>query len=189
MRVIAGTWRGRKLAAVPGSGTRPTSDRVREAIFSRLESRYSLDGARVLDLYAGTGALGIEALSRGAAALTSVERDRRAAGVLAENVGDCQAEGRAEIRIGDVGRTVAQLMEEGAQFDGAFVDPPYAMGLAVVTLASLAESGMIVAGGWVIVETARDEELPQTASLVKRVREDLYGDTKVTLYECDQSGD
>ena len=71
MRVIAGTWRGLRLASVPGTGTRPTADRVKEAIFSRLESRYVLDGANVLDLYAGTGALGIEALSRGAATLVS----------------------------------------------------------------------------------------------------------------------
>jgi 16S rRNA (guanine966-N2)-methyltransferase len=148
-----------------------------------------LSGARVLDLYAGTGALGIEALSRGAAALTSVESNRRAAGVLSRNLADCQAEERAELRTADVQRTLARLIKEGAQFDGVFIDPPYATGLATATLASIGGSGMIVDGGWGIVETARDEELPQSASVVKRVREDLYGDTKVTLYECNQPGD
>lgn len=188
MRVIAGTWGGRKLAAVPGRGTRPTSDRVREAIFSRLESRYCLFGAVVLDLYAGTGALGIEALSRGAARLTSVEKDRRAAGVLAQNLIDCQAQERCEVRIGDVARVLVQLAADEARFDGVFIDPPYEKGFATTALASIGGSGMIAEGGWVIAETARGEELPPSTGILSMVREDLYGDTKVTLYEFHQSG-
>jgi len=188
MRVIAGTWRGLRLAPVPGTGTRPTADRVKEAIFSRLESRYALDGANVLDLYAGTGALGIEALSRGAATLVSVERNRRAAAVLAENIGLCGVRGQAEIRIGDVGRELAALARAGARFDGVLIDPPYESGLAAPSLASLGGSGMIVPGGWAIVETASSEELPQEVGVLQKVREDLYGDTKVLLYESRERG-
>jgi len=188
MRVIAGTWRGRRLAAVPGHGTRPTADRVREAIFSRLESRYTLAGAHVLDLYAGTGALGIEALSRGAVSLISVERNRRAAAVLAENLGACRAGNAAEVRVEEVDRALVRLCEAGAHFDGVFIDPPYGDELLGATLALLGESGLVCAGGWVIAETARDEPLPGAAGSLSQVRADMYGDTKITLYECNPSG-
>jgi 16S rRNA (guanine966-N2)-methyltransferase len=188
MRVIAGTWGGRKLAAVPGRGTRPTSDRVREAIFSRLESRYLLSGARILDLYAGTGALGIEALSRGAAGIVSVEKSRRAARVLMQNIDSCKAADQSEVRIGDVARAIAELEAAGSRFDGVFIDPPYEKGLGADTLASIGGSGMITVGGWVVAETARGEELATKIGAMDKVREDLYGDTKVTLYEFHQSG-
>jgi 16S rRNA (guanine(966)-N(2))-methyltransferase RsmD len=181
MRIIAGELRGRRLVAVPGRGTRPTSDRVREALFSRLQSRYGLEGIEVLDLFAGTGALGLEAISRGARALVSVEIDRRAAQVLLSNLRACGADGRAEVLVRDVERSVAELA--GRRFGGIFLDPPYGLGMAAFVLGLLAEHELVAPGGWVSVETAAREDLPQSVGDLVEVREDFYGDTKITIYE------
>jgi 16S rRNA (guanine(966)-N(2))-methyltransferase RsmD len=185
MRVIAGSFGGRRLVAVPGDLTRPTADRVREALFSRLQSRYGLTGANVLDLFAGTGALGIEAMSRGAHALVSVERSRRAARVLLENLSSFGLAGRTELIVRDVEAALAELAEAGRVFEGVFVDPPYGRGLALRTLEIV--DALLARGAWVSVETADDEELPTTVGRLIRVREDLYGDTKITLYEVTET--
>jgi 16S rRNA (guanine966-N2)-methyltransferase len=183
MRVIAGTLGGRRLTAVPGTATRPTADRVREALFSRLQSRYRLAGIGVLDLYAGTGALGIEAISRGARILVSVERNRRAARVLLANIEQCGLSGRAEVVVRDVRASLAALAAEGLVFEGVFVDPPYEQGVASATLSLLANGPLVAEGGWVSVETASRESLPEREGVLVRVRQDVYGDTKITLYE------
>jgi 16S rRNA (guanine(966)-N(2))-methyltransferase RsmD len=186
MRVIAGTLGGRRLTAVPGRKTRPTADRVREALFSRLQSRYRLEGASVLDLFAGTGALGIEALSRGAGRLVSVEIDRRAARVLIANLQACALEGRSEVHVRDAAAVIEALGRRSARFEGAFIDPPYGMGLAVDALERLARAALISEGGWVVLETSSDEELPGRFGRLTLVREDLYGDTKLALYELSE---
>jgi 16S rRNA (guanine966-N2)-methyltransferase len=183
MRVIAGTYRGRRLVAVPGDTTRPTADRVREALFSRLQSRYRLHGIQVLDLFAGTGALGIEAMSRGAGALVSVENSRSAAKVLIENLRTLGLQGRAELIVRDVEDAIGDLEFAGRAFEGVFLDPPYGRGLALRCLEVLATSGLLALGAWISVETSGDEDLPATVGTLLRVREDVYGDTRLTLYE------
>ena len=183
MRVIAGSFGGRRLVAVPGDLTRPTADRVREALFSRLQSRYGLVGANVLDLFAGTGALGIEAMSRGAHALVSVEQSRRAARVLLENLRSFGLAGRAELIVRDFEAALADLAESGRVFEGVFVDPPYGRGLALKSLEIVDATGLLARGAWVSVETGDNEDLPTTVGRLARVREDVYGDTKITLYE------
>lgn len=126
MRVVAGSSRGRRLVAPEGTSTRPTSDRVREAVFNALGSLDAIDGATVADLFAGTGALGIEALSRGAAHATFVERDRRALAALRANLDATGLGDRATVVAGDVERWVDDEVAAGRRVDVVLADPPYA---------------------------------------------------------------
>jgi 16S rRNA (guanine966-N2)-methyltransferase len=125
-RIIAGAHGGRRLSAPPGAQTRPTSDRVREAFFSALETMADLDGARFADLYAGSGAVGLEALSRGATFALLVEADARAARVIRDNIVALKAGASARLVTGKVAQVVA-LPPEGGPFDVVFADPPYAV--------------------------------------------------------------
>lgn len=159
MRVVAGSLGGRRIEAPPGTDTRPTSDKVRQAVFNALESAGLVDGATFADLFAGSGAMGIEALSRGAAHCTFVERDRAALGVLRSNVETLGLVAGARIVAGDVASTIGQL----GHVDVAVVDPPYRFegwaDLLAVLPADLvvAESDREVAAvaGWEVLRTRR----------------------------------
>ena len=154
MRIIAGTWRGRPIAAPAGDATRPTSDRVREALFSMLTSRLgSFEDLLVLDAFAGTGALGLEALSRGAARATFVEHDRKAVDALRANVETLGAEANI------LAQRVETLGAATTQHHVALLDPPYGEGLAAPALARLAERGWLAPQALVSVETGRTETL------------------------------
>jgi 16S rRNA (guanine966-N2)-methyltransferase len=153
-RIIAGAARGRRLA-VPPTGTRPTSDRVREALFSALDSALvSWSGRRVMDLYAGSGALGLEALSRGASHALLVERDRRAVEVIRANIAAAGLAG-AEIAGRDVEQVLAQPLSS-PPYDLVLADPPYDLAQARVTavLTALAAGGWLVEGATVVLERA-----------------------------------
>ena len=153
MRIIAGRWRGRTLAAPSGLDTRPTSDRTREALFSMLTSRLgSFEELAVADFFAGTGALGLEALSRGAARATFVEQDRAAVATLRANIALVGAE--AEI----VPSSVAALGPARRAHDLLLFDPPYRSGGAGALLERLSRLGWAAPTAWASVETARDEE-------------------------------
>jgi len=157
-RIIAGSARGRRLA-VPPTGTRPTSDRVREALLSALEHELgTLGGARVADLYAGSGAVGLEALSRGAAHALLVEKDRKAVAVLRQNVETLRLDG-AVVLPDDVARLAAAPPPGAARapYDLVFADPPYDVPDADVeaVLSGLATNGWLAEGGLVVVERAR----------------------------------
>lgn len=179
-RIVAGTAGGRQLA-VPRRGTRPTSDRVREALFSAVEAAMDLEGARVLDLYAGTGALGLEALSRGAATAMLVESDAGALAVLRKNVAAVGLPG-AVVRPGKVSAVLAEACAE--PFDLVLADPPYALDPAA-DLAALAASGWVGPGSLVVVERARrSAPLTWPDGLVPgRIRR--YGDTELHWAEFD----
>jgi 16S rRNA (guanine966-N2)-methyltransferase len=165
MRIISGHWRGRALIAPPGDATRPTADRVREALFSMLTSRLgSFEGLRVFDGYAGTGALGIEALSRGAAHGTFVERDGEAIKALRRNV-----EGM-KLNATIIAAPMESLGLAPAPCDLIMLDPPYASGLAEPALARLAANGWIAPHALISVETGRKEVL-ETAHEVLAVRD------------------
>ncbi|QHL91568.1 16S rRNA (guanine(966)-N(2))-methyltransferase RsmD [Sphingomonas changnyeongensis] len=169
MRIISGQWRGRTLIAPEGEATRPTADRTREALFSMLTSRLgSFEALRVADLFAGTGALGLEALSRGAGACVFVERDHAALAALKANIARLGATG-AEIR--------AQAAEgfAGGPFDIVFLDPPYRSGLGVKVLPRLA----LEPGCWASIETAFDEDVEVPGFAVDAVRR--HGKAKLTL--------
>jgi 16S rRNA (guanine(966)-N(2))-methyltransferase RsmD len=153
-RIIAGEHGGRRLAAPPGAGTRPTSDRVREALFSALDAAVVLDGARVLDLYAGSGALGLEALSRGAAHALLVEQDPRAVRVIRENVRALGLADRARVVPGRVEQVLGGKPDDGEPYDVVLADPPYPMpgDELSAALAALVDNAWLAPGAFVVVE-------------------------------------
>ncbi len=180
MRIITGKARGARLKTPKGLLTRPTSDRVKESLFSILGAR--VVGRRVLDLFAGTGSLGLEALSRGAASAVFV--DRATENVLRENAEHTRLDEAARILRGDVFSALARLATEGAAFDLVFCDPPYHKGLWERTLAVLDASPMLLEGALVIVESGEDEkEFPPLLGL-SLVREERYGHTtRLRIFE------
>lgn len=169
-----------RLQPVPGMLTRPTADRVREALFNIL-SPWIAD-ARVLDLFAGTGALGIEALSRGAREAVFVERDPKAVRVLRANLRHTGLEPLARVYVGDALREAARLGGQGMRFDLILVDPPYRTGLAQAALAALDAAGAVAPGAWVVVEHAAQEDMPERAANLTKVRAARYGDTVLAFY-------
>ncbi len=160
MRIIAGEWRGRAIEAPAGQATRPTSDRAREGLFSMLASRIgSFEGLEAADLFAGTGALGLEALSRGAAHCLFIEKDRQALDVLARNIARLGADARAEVRA----RAVEHSAPPARPRDIILIDPPYRAGLAQIALDRVASPGWLAPGGWVTLESDGEElSIPAT---------------------------
>ena len=178
MRVIAGSLKGRRLEAPSWDGLRPTSDKLRETLFNILAPQIA--GARVLDGYAGTGAAGIEALSRGAAFVTFVERDRRAQALIAENLEHCAiTDGYAIIRA-DMARALADAHAAGSTFDIALLDPPYDQP-GDRELAALAD--VLAPGGLAVLEHARRRSAPERAGRLIRSRTVVSGDSALTFYE------
>ncbi len=176
MRIIAGQWRGRPLLAPPGQATRPTSDRAREGLFSMLASRIgSFEGLAVADLFAGTGALGLEALSRGAAFCTFYEKDRSALDVLKRNLDKLGAANRADIRA----QPIEHATPPRAPCDLILMDPPYTGGLAQVALDRIGAGGWLAPGGWLSIETA-GESLAIPAAL-KPETERRFGKAHILL--------
>jgi 16S rRNA (guanine(966)-N(2))-methyltransferase RsmD len=175
--VIAGTLKGRRLKTPTWSGLRPTSDKLRETLFNILAP--VVEGARVLDGYAGTGAVGIEALSRGAAHVTFVERDRRAQALIADNLKACGvADGCAIIRAG-IEQAAAQLPP--ASFDLVLLDPPYEHD-AADAIQSVAR--LLAANGTLVLEHARRHATPPSVGGLTRTREVMSGDSALALYSC-----
>lgn len=181
MRVIAGALKGRRLDTPTWSGLRPTSDKLRETLFNVLTPR--VDGARVLDAFAGTGALGIEALSRGAAHVTFVETDPRAQRLIAANLALCGVqEGYAIIR-GTIAKGVERLLagRDFVPFDLVLLDPPYDLPAA----GPLAAAHRVMAPqGLVVLEHARRRPAPDATARLIRTREIVSGDSALSFYQC-----
>lgn len=176
MRVITGTARGRRLKELQGMETRPTTDKVKESLFSIIQ--FDIEGRRVLDLFAGTGQLGIEALSRGAAECVFVDRRADAVKLIRENVALCKLEDRAKIRQGEA----LPYLRSGEKFDIVFLDPPYASGLLAQALTDIAAFDICRAHGIIIAESAADTVLPAMPSPYALYREYRYGKIKLTVY-------
>lgn len=190
IRMTGGIWRGR-LIAVPPGGVRPTQDRVRAALFSSLGE--GVVGARVLDLFAGSGALGFEALSRGAADVCWVESDRRVGRVLLENAArlgvgaatHAAACGSGRLLVADVWRFLERSPDGAAAFDLVLADPPYARDDACLKklLCALSGNPMVRAGGWCVVEGARRAPPPpEKIGEWACAREKHYGETRLVFY-------
>ena len=186
--MIAGSLKGRRLKVPSWEGLRPTSDKLRETLFNILAPR--VPGARVVDVYAGTGAVGIEALSRGARDVSFIDRDRRAQALIAENLAYCGVAGRYTIVRADAERALEAL---GARVPGTVVDiilldPPYEAGESEVVGVLAAAAGRLTAGGVVVLERARRRPAPGTAGCLVRSREVVSGASALTFYEVERQG-
>jgi len=178
VRVIAGTLRVRRLKAPTWDGLRPTSDKLRETLFNVVAPR--VGGARVLDGYAGTGANGIEALSRGAAEVTFVENDRRAQELIAENLAHCGVQNGCVIIRRDIEHALHGLHGQ-PPFDIILLDPPYDQcHYSVIAMAG----NVLSADGLLIVEHARRHATPAVAGAVRRTRQVVSGDSALSFYSC-----
>lgn len=186
MRVIAGTLGGRRLRAPRGLATRPTSDRVREALFMALEP---LAGLRVVDLFAGSGALGIEALSRGAAFADFVEPAREARRALAGNLAELGLAERARVWPLALPRGLARIEGPLAAADLVLADPPYGGGPARETLAALGAPGVLPAGARVVLEHHRRDGAPETSGRLVLERRRAYGETEISTYRVRGEGE
>ena len=176
MRVIAGSRKGHKLVAPSGLDTRPTSDRVRENVFNLIGP---VEGARVLDLFAGSGALGIEALSRGAEGAVFVERDPEAVRTIERNLDRLRLTGARVVR-GDVLRTIAQEATAGAKYDLVLVDPPYGMLTEIQPRLARHLPPLLAPDGLLVVET--DARVEPDLPLLRRTSR-KYGQARITIYE------
>jgi 16S rRNA (guanine(966)-N(2))-methyltransferase RsmD len=182
LRIISGTWRGRWIRVGKGRSAgalRPTSDRVRTSLFDRLAPE--LPGASVLDLFAGTGALGIEALSRGAESATFVEQSPGLVRVLERNLGELGAE-RVTVRQDEALHALRTFRRTGERYHLILVDPPYESGLASRVTAELDLEHLLQPGGLLVVEHDRREALPEVRQALVLEAERRYGDTVLTFY-------
>lgn len=177
MRVITGTARGRKLGQLQGMDTRPTTDQVKESIFNIIQ--FDIEGRRVLDLFAGTGQLGIEALSRGAAGCTFVDQRKEAVALVRSNLKLCQLSDKARVVQGEGLGFLSTVREP---FHLIFLDPPYKAELLENALKKIAEIDMLTENGIIICESPADKVLPELPQPYQKGREYRYGKIKITVY-------
>ncbi len=177
MRVITGTARGRRLKELPGTDTRPTTDKVKESIFNIIQ--FDIEGRKVLDLFGGSGQLTVEALSRGAASAVVADLNPAAVKIIRENVALCGFSDRARVVASDARAFLAGCREK---FDLVFLDPPYAGPLMDVALETIAAIDIVSENGIIVCESALDKEMPELPAPYEKGREYRYGKIKVTLY-------
>ena len=183
--MISGAARGHRLRAPSGWWVRPTADRLKESLFDFLDVEW--EGNRVLDLFAGSGALGIEALSRGAARAVFVEADRRCIQVILRNLDSCGMAGRYRIVRADVLRFLAGRKGQ-MEFDVILADPPYGKGLARACLLAVDRRGWLAASGKMVVEHSRREPLPERGGGLTLEECRSYGESVVSVYERAETG-
>ena len=176
MRVISGSARGRRLKEPEGQSIRPTTDMVKEAVFNIIQ--FDIEGRRVLDLFAGTGQLGIEALSRGAAAAVFVDELGDAAKLVRDNIKAMGFENRATVVRSDA----LAYLRQGGRFDVIFLDPPYETGFIEKALNTIIEFDILKENGIIVCETKEDKRLPDAPRPYSKGREYKYGKIKITLY-------
>jgi 16S rRNA (guanine(966)-N(2))-methyltransferase RsmD len=180
VRVVAGKWGGRTIRAPRGTSVRPTTDRVREAVFAILGD--DVKGAVVLDLFAGTGAMAIESLSRGAAGAVLVESSPAALGALRANLAALEAEGAVCLPV-DYREAVRRLSSKGRTFDLVFLDPPYGKGLVGQSAGLLSRAGILAPGAVVVAERASRDPVETLPAEWRERADRRYGDTRITLYD------
>lgn len=189
MRIISGSARGKNLAAFAGREIRPTSDRVREAVFSSLYSLIgSFESRRVLDLFAGTGAMGLEALSRGADTATFMDKSMDAARTIRRNVENCGFTEKAVILHASVFDSKLQLQKLGP-FDIVFLDPPYGKGLVEKALETLIEIEVLTSGAMICIEMPAHDQLPEHLRFMMFIKNNRYGSTQISFFRASGVGE
>jgi 16S rRNA (guanine966-N2)-methyltransferase len=184
MRVVAGTRKGHPLLAVPGKNTRPTVDKVKESIFNIIGPYF--DGGLALDLYAGTGGLGIEALSRGVDRCIFVDNNGKAIQVVKENLKSTRFLEQAEVYRNDANRALAILCKRGLKFDLVFLDPPYATQTIESQLAILESNGLLSPQAIVVAEHDASDALKDEIGELRKIKESTYGNTTISIYTYDK---
>lgn len=187
MRIIAGKHRGRRLKAVPGQTTRPTADRVKEAVFSAISDK--LPGCCFLDVFSGTGSMALEALSRGAAKAVLIEKDGNALKVIRDNLAVCHEEANATIISKEASQALKTLVLLNKSFDIVYIDPPYQGGLYEKTLDILAKGQLLADDGIILCESAKNTSLMPGNSIFCIYKERFYGDTKITFLHKPQKSE
>ncbi len=186
MRVIAGTSRGKKLSAPSGVTTRPTADRVKEALFSILTSRIDFAGIRVLDICAGTGSLGIEALSRGAGSCCFIECNTSIKKILINNLLDTSLLDRSEILIMDAVQALQRIAGYDRHFDLVFFDPPYDTELYQSVFEVINSSGMLHPCSILVAECSVRKPLLESYGCLKKLERRVYGETALELFALEE---
>ncbi|MGD6964931.1 16S rRNA (guanine(966)-N(2))-methyltransferase RsmD [Rossellomorea vietnamensis] len=181
MRVISGECKGRPLKAVPGSGTRPTTDKVKEAIFNIIGPYF--DSGSGLDLFAGSGGLGIEALSRGLEKVIFVDKDFNAIKTIKSNLDHCGYSERSEVYRNEAGRALKAVIKRELTFDYIFLDPPYKKQKLQQLLEHIDENGLLNESGYVVCEHGSEIVLPEEAGTLKIIRTESYGIIGITIYK------
>lgn len=183
MRVIAGSARGRKLAAVPGNRTRPTADRVKEAIFNMIGPYFA--GGEGLDLFAGTGAMGIESLSRGLDKMIFVDRQGMAVSTIKKNLAATDFSGQAEVYRLDAKKALHMFMRRNDRFDLILIDPPYKQSNVRELLELIASSELLNSGGVIVLEHPAVPAMPECIGRLRRDRSRRYGAAHISLFRHD----
>lgn len=181
MRVVSGTLKGRALKAVPGSSTRPTTDKVKEAIFNMVGPYF--EGGIALDLYAGSGGLGIEALSRGMEKAIFVDRDIKAFQTVQENIRECELEKVTEIYRNDATRALKAIIKREIAFKGIFLDPPYKKQQLATVLEIIHQFNLLEEDGFIVCEHGLDVILPIKVGTLMQVKKEQYGIIGVTIFK------
>jgi len=180
MRVVSGVCKGRPLKAVPGNSTRPTTDKVKEALFNMIGPYF--EGGIGLDLFAGSGGLGLEALSRGLEKVIFIDRDSKAIQTIHENIKSCKMEDRSEVYRNDADRALKALFKRSLRFDYIFLDPPYKKQQLVSLMEKINEQQLLNSGGTIVCEHSFDVELPPVVGGFTQVKHELYGIIAITIY-------
>ncbi len=180
MRVVSGDCKGRPLKAVPGASTRPTTDKVKEAIFNMIGPYY--EGGIALDLFAGSGGLGIEALSRGMDKAIFVDREFKAVSTVKENLRACGLEKKAEVYKNDSDRALKALIKREIVFDLVLLDPPYQKQKLVSILSVLTENGLLAEDAYIMCEHGSDVDLPDEVGNLIRRKFETYGSISISIY-------
>ncbi|WP_332632214.1 16S rRNA (guanine(966)-N(2))-methyltransferase RsmD [Halalkalibacter flavus] len=180
MRVISGEKRGLPLKAVPGSSTRPTTDKVKESIFNMIGPYFS--GGLALDLYAGSGGLGIEAISRGVNKTIFVDQNKKAIETIKQNLQQCQFEERSEVYRNDASRALKALIKREMAFSVIFLDPPYAKQNIVNEISIILDYQLLEQSGVIVCEHATTVNLPEVIGSGRKSRSETYGDTTISIF-------